>query len=96
MIQYNLNTFLIELERAKVGRHFSDGKISFFGFWKLRLALWRLSNENLAAFSKTFNVEMPGYSLSELQRAQKTIRYAVEDWMLFDFKQKTLYQLIEE
>ena len=66
------------------------------GFLRLRLALWRLSLESHAAFSKLFSAETPGHSLSELQRAQNTIRYAVEDWLLFDFEHKALLQLIEE
>ena len=96
LLQYNMNTFLIELERGKVMKSFIDSRVGVFEFAKRRLALWRLSQENITSFQKVFHSEYMGLGFKELQRSMTVLRYSTEDWTVYDFKKKAVHQLLEE
>ncbi len=95
-LQYNLNSFIIELERAKRISEYKSKQIKFSKFIFDRLALWRLKQENYNGYLAHFASTSLSQTGKELIRSQKCIRYVVEDYVEYGFKDKPLAMRIEE
>lgn len=91
LVVANMNAFLLALEKTRATKAYLNKKIQLVEFIQRRLELQRL-----AGFRVEQGSEENRYQSEEIARCRRTILYAVQDWALFDFRQKSLSQIIEE